>query len=534
MDTLFENYETYLNENADDMATPQGAVRLMRDEAAFADFRDGLLEGIDDPVQRSAVSRVLGRQRENILEEAANVGAGAFTHGWSVLSFPILVDIYAEPIISQVMNIYPVSSPTLSIPRVRIHSDIVGYDGNIEASYITPTPHHLIRSNFVNAECGIGHSDLFALSGVDKQGVIMNRRYFMIDSLKIKATPKAGGDPVTFDVSCAFKPDARDTISGTSAVREFVGPAGTADADKKSSIQCSINIDFNTGTITNQATITPAEDATYDYEYAGCNARLKFTAKNSDKGRVIVSIQNEMQDVNIDPNEDFMINLTTEEIQDYRSIFKIDLARTLSEAVKRQVLLNKDFDLAYFLHAAESDIADNNNMYSVNLNAYNSAANAYTPNNVYDVMKGLIPYISSAISGVYKSFQMYPEFLLCGIKLATLLRAMQQYMVSMSSQSGSLGWSGETAQFLKLKILESYSIDANGCGDKMYLTTKAPDSELEKSTLIDLVYNPLYITSEITNGMQKNYCRTRTLVNVNRTDGLAVIKVSGTENIIGR
>lgn len=104
----------------------------------------------------------------------------------------------------------------------------------------------------------------------------------------------------------------------------------------------------------------------------------------------------------------FLINLTTEEIQDYRSIFKIDLARTLSEAIKRQILLNKDFDLAYFLKLSESEIAENGAAFSVNLANYNMSANHYQPNNVYDVMKGVIPYISSAISTVYKNFQMYP------------------------------------------------------------------------------------------------------------------------------
>ena len=57
------------------------------------------------------------------------------------LSTSILVDIYAEPIISQVMNVYPVSSPTLSIPRVRIKTDIIGYDGEVEKSFTIPTPH---------------------------------------------------------------------------------------------------------------------------------------------------------------------------------------------------------------------------------------------------------------------------------------------------------------------------------------------------------------------------------------------------------
>lgn len=344
MSTLFENYEMYLSENSEDMSNPQGAIRMLRENSAFNDFKDALLENINDSSQRTAVSRILDRQRENLLEEAANVGASAFTHGWSVLSFPILVDIYAEPIISQVMNLYPVSSPTFSIPRVRIKSDVIGYDGNVEGSFITPTPHHLIRAGFVTATCPLGHSNLFTLSGVDAQGVIMNRRYTMIESVRIRATGEA--EPVEFDVPCMLHPDSRDNISGETATVTFTGPKGTADETVASSIQLSVNFNYNNGTITNQATITTNPEATMTYEYVSCTVSLKFTAKNSDKGRVIVSIQNEMQDITIDPNEDFLIALTTEEIQDYRSIFKIDLARTLSEGIKRQILLNKDFDLA--------------------------------------------------------------------------------------------------------------------------------------------------------------------------------------------
>ena len=403
--TLFENYEAYLAENTDELSNPQGAIRMIRDNAAFNDFTDALLEGLNED-QRQPVARILNRQRENLLEEAANVGPGAFTHGWSVLSFPILVDIYAEPILSQVMNLYPVSSPTLSIPRVKIHADVIGYDGNVAGSYTVPTPHHLIRAGFVKATCPVGHSNLFTLSGVDSQGVIMNRRYTIIDSIHIKATKDM--ETKEFDVPCSFRPDSRDNVGGETAVVTFTGPADTEDAELASSIQLSTNFNFNNGTITNQATNTANDSAAWTYEYVSCDVSLKFTPKNSDKGRVILSIQNEMQDITIDPNEDFLISLSTEEIQDYRSIFKIDLARTLSEDVKRQILLNKDFDLAYFLKAAEPDIALNNAAFTVDLTKYNTAANAYTPNNIFDVMKGIIPYISSAISTVYKNFQMYP------------------------------------------------------------------------------------------------------------------------------
>ena len=82
-------------------------------------------------------------------------------------------------------------------------------------------------------------------------------------------------------------------------------------------------------------------------------------------------------------NEDFIISLTAEEIQDYSSIFKIDLARTLSEGIKRQILLNKDFDLAYTLKVHEPELKREGAYFTVNLKDYNSSANAYTPNNIY-------------------------------------------------------------------------------------------------------------------------------------------------------
>lgn len=68
----------------------------------------------------------------------------------------------------------------------------------------------------------------------------------------------------------------------------------------------------------------------------------------------------------------------------------------------------------------------------------------------------------------------------------------------------------------------------------MYLICKAPDNQLEKAVIADIVYQPLYITQEVTNGLQKNYVRSRTLVHLCRTDGIACIEVKGTEGILGR
>ena len=91
MSVLFEQYESFIREHADDMATPKGAARLIQDEGMFRAYADTLTEGLDEAV-RDTVFSVLNRQRETLLQESAQVPSSAFGSGWTVLSFPILTD----------------------------------------------------------------------------------------------------------------------------------------------------------------------------------------------------------------------------------------------------------------------------------------------------------------------------------------------------------------------------------------------------------------------------------------------------------
>jgi hypothetical protein len=96
-------------------------------------------------------------------------------------------------------------------------------------------------------------------------------------------------------------------------------------------------------------------------------------------------------------------------------------------------------------------------------------------------------------------------------------------MPGIGQGDGGFGWSGDTAQFLKMKVLESNAINEG----KIYLSTKAPNDALEKSTIIDLIYQPIYIVTEVTDGNTRNFVKARTLIEIARTDGLGVINISG-------
>lgn len=209
----------------------------------------------------------------------------------------------------------------------------------------------------------------------------------------------------------------------------------------------------------------------------------------------------------------------------FQAIFKIDIIRTLSEAIKRQIMLNKDTDLAYFLAAAEADMTTNGTNLTLNLHSYDTTGGRFEPNNVIDVFKAVIPKIAICSGMIRRNFNMYPSYLVAGLKTSALLRSLQTLALSMpgiGQGEGGLGWSGDTASFLKMKVLESNAIDEG----KIYLSTKAPNDALEKSTIVDLIYQPIYIVTEVTDGNTRNFVKARTLIEIPRTDGLGVINVS--------
>ena len=80
MQTLYENYELFLKEHANDITSPSDALKLIADTSMFRAYIDALTEGLE-PAVRSSVIGVCNRQRETLLTEATNVPASAFGFG---------------------------------------------------------------------------------------------------------------------------------------------------------------------------------------------------------------------------------------------------------------------------------------------------------------------------------------------------------------------------------------------------------------------------------------------------------------------
>lgn len=290
---LFENYEHFITEHSDDLANPAGALKMITDNGMFRAYMDSLTEGLE-PRVRNSVLGVANRQREMLLTEAANVPGSTLSFGWTVLSFPILVDIYAEPIVSELCNVYPVSSPVASIPRVKIMAYIRGYSGAVTQVRI-PTMSQSVRPGALAltvTPAVANNMFTIATAAVAPATVTadlyrINRRYTLITSIVAREVTAA---PVTIDTTVAvvIKPDNRSQFIGSFTYNDAVGVPVVGSLTG--------HINYDTGIFTYNI-VYSGGTGTSTYSTVSAVLSMRFMPTNTMNGRVRVKIETEMTDV---------------------------------------------------------------------------------------------------------------------------------------------------------------------------------------------------------------------------------------------
>jgi len=229
------------------------------------------------------------------------------------------------------MNVYPVDKSVISIPRMRIKSTTRSYDGTTTEESYMPTATKLIRANSLSVNVAPGSNvNVFTATGLLADNMKLNRRYTLASSIQIQ---EGGVGAALHNLSVSFKPDNRSQIA-----REFTFTDSGANVVTGN---LNAHINFDKGIISLQV-LYSGGTAGYTYTTNFVRFDIRFVPVATMNGRTKVEVETEMTDITIDPNEDFMIDLREEDLQDFSGIFKIDLLRTISEAVKRQILLNKD------------------------------------------------------------------------------------------------------------------------------------------------------------------------------------------------
>jgi hypothetical protein len=208
---------------------------------------------------------------------------------------PVLVDIYADPLVSEVCTIYPVDKPIISIPRMRIRAVTSSYDGTTETSQIIPSAISLIRANeeTVVVTPNTNHNMYFGL-GFTNATHKMNRRYTLLTNVAITET-KDGDGTKTHSVSVSFRPDARNQISRTFTFTDSNSEVITGNI--------MANVNYDGGTATTQVTFDVDADYPSTFECENVTFKLRFRPVGSNNGRTRVSVTTEMIDCVIDPKQ---------------------------------------------------------------------------------------------------------------------------------------------------------------------------------------------------------------------------------------
>lgn len=214
----------------------------------------------------------------------------------------------------------------------------------------------------------------------------------------------------------------------------------------------------------------------------------------------------------------------------YKDIYNIDLVRTMSEAIKQQIVLNKDFDMAYFLEAAEPEMASNGTVQTINFSKYMDQQGILSPRSLIDVMRSIAPRINMVNTVIHRNFRAEPQFLVTGLRTGALLKSLQQMYSSVTNpMEGSLGFSTQAGSVMKQTVLMSPAIN----DEKIYSIYKAPNDNLSRSVLIDFIYKPLYIIEEITNSVKRTFVKSRTAIELCSPHAVGCIQLTGMNDILG-
>lgn len=524
-DLIFENYDGYLKENQDELSTPSGAIEMLSSDGNFNAYIDSLTEGLE-PYQKVVAKAVCQRQREFLLEESAQLGPNASVIGYAVTYFPILTDIYADPVVARVVTTYPTDKSINTVPRVVLEATVHNTDGSTK-TYPMPRATYLIRG--AAEELALDpdrQNDIFKQSGgypdhVNNSLTRINKRYFMITNVNIEVEHVGSGDTTSLVVPLNLRPDARGQIH-----RQF-----TFIDNFSNEVSASLvgHIDWDKGALNYSISFSDVSGYSYSVNYANC--KCVFSPRSGEVGRVKVNMKISGWDINIDTHEDFEIELETETIQDYKDIYNIDLVRTMSEAIKAQILLNKDFDLAYFLEAAETEMSANGTFQNINLgNYFRDGAGIMQPRILSDIMRSVVPRIAMVNRVIHRNFRAEPQFLLTGLRTGAMLESMQTWISRVTNMTdGEGGYLDQSGTISKQTILTSPAIS----DESIYPVYKAPSDNLSRAVFIDFIYKPLYIVEEITNSIKRTFVKSRTAMELCNPTATGCIKVAGLTDLLG-
>jgi len=487
---ILENYEFFVKDHNDLFDDALSAASTITDDSYFEMYVDKLMDGIEESTARR-LKPILDREREMYIEEAASILTSPQAIAYAVASFPMLINIYADPMLSKVVTTYPYDKPTMTIPRLRWVAKVIDETGATK-EYLFPTATEMIRPQFKEIPTA-SVDNLFDILSVQKGDFRISKRNFRFSAI----TDTAAGTTIAISAQA----DARGNVMHT-----------FSDGTNEYKLQASV--DFESGAVTWSVVSLDGGVAVFDETTA------KFRMFGNGNGRQVVKSypRQDAIDIDADIEDSFEVENLEEVIQDWKALYDINILAELKNHVKDQIKLNRDFEIADLLEANMPFADTIGQVVTIDMASFqDGGATGLRPVVTQDIFKNIIPPLNALMERMRRQNNMEVQYLVVGIDTAAVLKSLQEFAIRFEGMTGTTGFTGSAGAFGKLEIVESYAVRP----DLIHLVTEAPT--MGQSSLVMVMYKPLYIITETTNSIRRTFIKSRTWMGVVRPEGLGTI-----------
>jgi hypothetical protein len=501
---ILENYDVFVKDHGDLFEEALSAVSTITDDSYYEMYIDKLMEGLDESTVRR-VKPLLDREREMYIEEATSILTSPQAIAYAVASFPMLINIYADPMLSKVVTVYPYDKPTMTIPRLRWVAKVIDEQGNA-TEYLFPTATQMVRPQFKTLTVGQS-GNLFNLLNVQKGDFRISKRNFRVVSIDVDNAGTAE------TIMLGAQADARGNI-----MYEFKAGTGTYK------LQAQVN--FETGDVT-WSVVTIVADANITI---GNDIDVKFRMFGNGNGRQVVKSypRQDIIDIDADIEDSFEVENIEEVIQDWKALYDINILAELKNHVKDQIKLNRDYEIAELLDSNIPFAQTIGQYVEVDFSSFkDGGATGLRPVTIQDIFKNFVPALNALVERMRRQNNMEVQYLVTSVDTAAVLKSLQEFSLKMEGLSGMAGTSGSVGAFAKLEIIESYAVT----NDMIHVITEA--ATLGLSSIVMVMYKPLYIITETTNSIRRTFIKSRTWLGIVRPEGIGHIKFVNYEEYFG-
>ena len=522
---IFKNYYKALSSNSLNLKNPDSIINILEDDAKFKDFTNILFEGMSND-QISIANIICEAQRDFLIQEMSNnIGNSDLAIGYAISYFPILCDTYCTDILGNAILFKQVNTPILTIPRLKMTASVQNSNGTVN-NWTFPRAMFLIRSEPEDFKLTpkLTHN-LFSLSKsptkLTPENSSINKKYFMLKTINVEIKNEQTKTTETIDHLLMIRPDSRNQFNYDFEIISAENPKIIAN--------CTIigHIVFDSGQLQYDMT-TVSSDPNYTFTIKYGTFSCLFNSRTTDIGRVKISVKMSGEDIDISKNDDFEYDLDVETLHEYSDIYNIDLIRTLSTAIKGQLLLNRDHDISNLLKSSIPDTKLNHTYEELQFVPIFDTNGYLSPGYYQSIAQLLIPKISLIARYMYYNTTLLPTYILCGIKTSVVLEALQEFIITYPQmRAGLAGYNNKygdktinRSSFRSYKIIMSHAIPE----DDLYLLYKPTSKDEEVySNIVNFIYKPLYLVEEITNSQKRIFIKTRNTVELLNTSTIGYI-----------